>query len=279
MSEPADPRLRQSFDNWRKRAPVWDDWADRIEKLARGLNAPLLEAAGLAPGQTVLDLASGAGEPALSLARAVGPDGRVTATDLVPEMLQGARRRAEAQGCDNIRFEVADMQALPFPDAAFDRVTCRLGLMYAPDADKALREARRVLKPGGRAVYVVWGPQENNTQFLVSDSVLEEVLGLDPHEGGFEPTRFAAPGSLTGPLRQAGFAEAEEIEFQRQPELDPDSGFWRSQVEMRVGEDFQALSAADRERLDAAMREAFEAYRVDDRIRLSVHARLAVATA
>src|SRR5690606_2241998 len=106
---------------------------------AEPLNRPLIEAAQVRSGARVLDLASGAGEPAIPIARAVGPSGEVVATDLVPEMLKGARRRAAEEGLANIRFEQADMEALPFADESFDAVTCRIGLMYAPDPLRALK--------------------------------------------------------------------------------------------------------------------------------------------
>ena len=95
----------------------------------------------LAPGQAVLDLASGIGEPALDIARRVGETGVVTATDMVPEMLVGARRRAAEANLANIRFEIVDMEALPFATASFDVVSCRLGVMFATDRAAALLRA------------------------------------------------------------------------------------------------------------------------------------------
>ena len=103
------------------------DEADQMADMADRFNQPLIDAIGVAPGHDVLDLASGTGEPALSLARRVGPSGQITATDLVPEMLEGAKRRARAAGLANIRFEAADMERLPFPDSSFDRLTCQIG--------------------------------------------------------------------------------------------------------------------------------------------------------
>ena len=157
--------------NWTARSTAWDRWSDTIAQLAQRMNAPLLDAADLAPGQAVLDLASGIGEPALDIARRVGETGVVTATDMVPAMLVGARRRAAEAKLANIRFEIVDMEALPFADAAFDRVLCRFGIMFSPSADVALAEARRVLVPGGRAAYMVWGPRVDNTIFEVVQTV------------------------------------------------------------------------------------------------------------
>lgn len=154
MSE-AEQQKQQTRDNWLARAGNWNDWAARLEKQQKGLNEPLIEAAEIGPGLEVLDLASGTGEPALTIATQVGAEGRVTASDLVAEMLAGTERRADEKGLANMRFQVTDMQALPFEDATFDRVTCRLGLMYVPSPAKALSETRRVLRPGGRAAFLV----------------------------------------------------------------------------------------------------------------------------
>lgn len=103
--------------NWTNRAPAWNKWAERVERMARRFNEPLIEAAGIAPGMHVLDLASGAGEPALTIARTVGAEGRVTATDLVDDMLEGTRRRARDADLTQLSCEVADMEQLPFEDS------------------------------------------------------------------------------------------------------------------------------------------------------------------
>ena len=105
-----------------------------------------------------VDLASGPGEPAVTIARLVGPDGGVVATDLVEEMLAGARRRI-ADGVGNLEAQTADMQDLPFADGSFDRVTCRFGIMFAPEPARAFAEVRRVLRPGGKCAFMVWGPR------------------------------------------------------------------------------------------------------------------------
>src|SRR5258708_24769707 len=112
-----------------------------------------------------LDLASGSGEPALSVSAAVGPQGRVTATDLIREMLQIAEENASARNIKNIDFRAADAEQLPFPAGLFDRVTSRFGIMFIPNIQKALGEMRRVLKPGDRLPFVTWGPMEENPLF------------------------------------------------------------------------------------------------------------------
>lgn len=267
-------QLQATYANWLARAGEWDRWADRMAKLAGGLNAPLIEAAGVEPGMRVLDLASGSGEPALSLCSQVGAEGEVVATDLVPEMLASCRRRARQAGHSNIRFETTDMQSLPFEDGAFDAATCRLGLMYVPQPERALAEAARVLRKGGAAAFLVWGKQDGTTQFMVIDKVLRETLDIDPHEGAFTPTRFGEDDSPARIMREVGFSTAEIRELHFQPRVDPATRFWRSQLSLRLGDRLAQLTPAQDQALDAAMAAAYQAYMDGDRVQLEVHARI-----
>jgi ubiquinone/menaquinone biosynthesis C-methylase UbiE len=134
------------------------------EQLAAVTNA-LVEAAQPQPGMRILDLASGNGEPALSLARRVAPNGHVTATDLNEGMLSALRANAAADDVTNIATKVSDAQELPFGDGSFDLVTSRFGVMFFADTPAALREIKRVLKSGGRAAFLVWGPPGPGTYF------------------------------------------------------------------------------------------------------------------
>jgi SAM-dependent methyltransferase len=135
----------------------WDLAADGYEPLwgaqLAGVQRGLLEAAALAPGEHVLDVACGTGCVSLRAAAAVGAQGRVLGTDLSQRMVDAAQRAAP----QHARFERMDAQQLALSDAAFDVVLCSLGLMYLPDPARALAEMRRVLRPGGRLVLSVWG--------------------------------------------------------------------------------------------------------------------------
>jgi SAM-dependent methyltransferase len=237
------------------------------------MNAPLVEAAALEPGLRVLDLASGAGEPALQIARAVGPIGRVTATDLVEEMLAGARRRAAAAKIENIEFRAADMEALPFDHASFDRITCRFGIMFAPDTMRALSEARRVLKPGGRAVYLVWSEFRRNSMFQVMDEAARELLGTSLTDRETNPFRFA-DGTLGGRLTAAGFRDVAERVISYAPEIDAGQPFWRPQLEMLLGDRMAALDAAARRALDQRVQQRFARYLKGSRYFLTAETRL-----
>lgn len=159
---------------------------------------------------TVLDLASGHGEPALALAVAVGPTGHVTATDQGPALLAIAEERARGEGLTNMTFREADAHALPFPDAAFDRVTSRLGVMYFVELAQALQEVRRVLKPSGRVTFIAWGPLDQPLFQILVAGLFRYVAPPEPEPGAVDPFMFAAPGSLSTVLREAGFYDVEE---------------------------------------------------------------------
>ncbi len=281
VSPPDDPEALKAAvrEGWTVKSEAWNRWADHLAELAARLNEPLIAAAEIAPGQEVLDLASGIGEPALTTARRVAPGGRVTATDLVPEMLAGAKRRAAEAGIDNMRFEIADMEALPFDDAAFDRVMCRFGIMFCPRADRALAEARRVLRPGGRAAFMVWGPREDNTLFDVVQRVAPDFVPAPPFAGELTPFRFGVAGSLADAMRAAGFAEVEEQELRFAPTPPAGGPFWRQNLEMSFGRLLDQLSDDERAALDAALERAFEPYRDGDVYRLEAHTRIGVGKA
>jgi SAM-dependent methyltransferase len=170
----------------------------------------VVDGAALTPGHRVLDLASGTGEPATTIARVVGASGRVTATDLVPEMLAVIHELVETERITNMAVEVADMEQLPYRDASFDRVTSRFGIMFPPDAVQAAKEIRRVLVPGGRVSLLAWGPPTLSFWTSVLGPFMKRAALPPPPADAPSPLRFAKPGSLSEVLRAAGLASIEE---------------------------------------------------------------------
>ena len=156
-----DPRLQRRIQRygWDKAAEAYE--AGWTESLADA-QAELLRVACAKPGENVLDLACGTGLVSLPLAEAVGPTGRVVATDISDNMIDRVRHAAAARGLVQLVAFQADAEDLErAPDNSVDLVTCALGLMYVADPAKAMAEALRVLKPGGRAVFAVWGERSN----------------------------------------------------------------------------------------------------------------------
>jgi ubiquinone/menaquinone biosynthesis C-methylase UbiE len=193
---------------WTGAAPFWQKWNAKFGVQTQAATELVVRGTEAGPGMKVLDLACGTGEPALSLAKAVGASGRVVATDLVPEMLEFARQNAAARGLDNIEFRMADAESLPFADGEFDRVTCRFGIMFFPDVMKAMGEIRRVLKPGGRICFAVFATLEENPFFLVSlEPFLKRVKRPAPPPDAPHIFRFADESRLRDALLSAGFLE------------------------------------------------------------------------
>lgn len=187
-----------------------EKWKAKSAAMGRDVTQALVEYARPQPGMSVLDLAAGTGEPAISLASRVAPGGHVTALDLSPELLEIATERARQRGLANFATRQADAHHLPFAEASFDLVTSRFGVMFFRDCVQALREAHRVLKPAARACFLVWGPFQQPYWSSTMGVVHAYVGGPMLAPGGPDPFRFAEPGSLSCILCEAGFTEVEE---------------------------------------------------------------------
>jgi SAM-dependent methyltransferase len=207
-SLPTDTHAREWTDS--ETIVAWQTWARMNAAYTRPLTDLLLDAARVAPGMRVLDLASGSGEPALALARAVGPSGNVIASDISEAMLELVLNRAQGHGLHTAAARLADAEALPFANASFDRVTSRLGIMHVPDAGRALKEARRVLTPHGRAVFLVWGPPTEQTMMLHQAILARYVQTPPPSPDAPGPFRFAQHGTLAAAMLAAGFKHVTE---------------------------------------------------------------------
>lgn len=197
-----------SREDWSGAAPLWKKWYEKFAEQSRAATELVVEGAQLKPGMRVLDLASGSGQPSLAIAQAVGSQGHVTATDMVAEMLEAVRGNAAKLGLANMDFRIADVSKLPFNNAEFDRVTCRFALMLFPEVEKVLAEVRRVLRPGGRVSFVVWGSFEENPYFTVRLKPYFKYVERPP-SGPDTPGvfRFGDPIKLADTLKAAGFRD------------------------------------------------------------------------
>jgi SAM-dependent methyltransferase len=196
-------RNRAAYDDWSSAVSAWTRWDRQWSQFSAPIDELLLAKARIRPGMQVLDVAGGSGDPALPLARAIGPSGRVTVADFVADMLIVAQQRAEAEGLANVVCVEADAENLPFADGAFDAVTCRFGLYYPSEPLCALREMRRVLKPSGRVVLVTWGPFEINAYWSAGSAVLADALGAQTPEPPRE-FRLSDPKTLATMMETAG---------------------------------------------------------------------------
>lgn len=182
-----------------------EKWRAKSAAMGQPVTNALVDYAEPAAGMRVIDLASGTGEPAISLASRVGEHGHVTALDLSPELLAIAEKRARERGLNNFTVRQVDAHSLPFPDDHFDLATSRFGVMFFRDAERALRELYRVLRPGARACLLAWGSFDQPYWKSMMGTVHRHVGGSLFDRGDANPFRFAEAGSLSKILRSAGF--------------------------------------------------------------------------
>jgi SAM-dependent methyltransferase len=199
----------QQTKHWNTVAEGWSAWLTWTERQFAPLTDWFVERAGWAPGARVLDVACGAGYPALAAARRVRPGGSVVASDIAPEMIAVTSSAAAAAGLDNVECRTMDAEALAIDDASIDAVTNAYGLMFCPDPSRAIREAHRVLKPGGRIAVVTWDELSRSPFFNVILPVGAKHLSLAPPAapGAPGPFRFSLPGEMELLLRDAGFVD------------------------------------------------------------------------
>ena len=196
---------------WRAAAPGWHAWFDVLEADDAGaaVSQTLVELARIGPGDAVLDVAAGYGEPGLTAARTVTPGGRVVCTDISAEMLAFGRERAAAEGLDNLQFVQCDAEELGFEEASFDAVLSRQGLQFLPEVAGVLTRLHAFLKPRGRLAAAVWGPP-GTVQFAAPVPVIRAELQLPPPPAGIPgPFALADAGQLGELVAAAGFTEVE----------------------------------------------------------------------
>jgi len=160
-------------NNWSSAAEGWQRRDALLQKGAAPVTKRMLELAQIESGSVLLDIASGTGQPALSAAKIVGANGKVIGTDLVDEMLVVARKKAEQDNLKNIIFYCNDGEKLDYPDASFDAVTIRWGLMFMPEPQACLDAAYKALNQGGCISLACWSAPEQNP-FV---SLLMQTLG------------------------------------------------------------------------------------------------------
>ena len=236
-------RLQEEWTGERTVA-AWRKWHAQIAAFTRGATEAILEASQLRPGMSVLDLACGVGDPALSVAAEVAPSGRVTATDLGPGMMSLAEELARKKDLTNIDFREANAESLPFADKSYDVLTCRFGVMFFPDLPKALCECFRVLKPLGRAVFVAWGKKGQPFFTTTAGIVLKHVPVPPPPPDPDAPSlfMFGDRDRLRRALQAAGFSNVHE-------EDRIVAGRWASSVE-EYWEQFTEVAAPFRPLID-----------------------------
>lgn len=203
-NEEKGSRSQSSF--WGSSEAHWQQDVERRGHDFAAATGRMLEAAGLKPGDHVLDVAAGTGDQSLLAARIVGPGGSILATDISADMLTIAAQVVQQEGLTNVTTRVMDAEQLDLEDQAFDAVICRLGLMLLPHRAHALREICRVLKPGGKLAALVWSVPEHNPLWSLPLAILAHYTR---GSSAPRPNPFALsdPSVFAWDLTDAGFHE------------------------------------------------------------------------
>ncbi|MBI1907459.1 MAG: methyltransferase domain-containing protein [Rhodocyclales bacterium] len=244
----------------------------------------LIAAAGLAPGQRVLDLASGPGLLAREVARRVQPEGWVLASDIAEGMLAEGRGRAQDELppaiCARLSYAAADGEQLCLCDASVDRVLAGLALFMFPHPERALRECHRVLRPGGRIALSVWGARA--TVPLISHAQ-DCITRLLPQPRVARPSvfRFGDPGALETALSAAGFARIHVAPVRWTSHFVDADAYWQAFLDLAGGaaESLAQLPAATQAQLRTAIAHDLQAHHDPQHGGYSMTSQALVATA
>jgi len=263
---------------WAGLSAGWEKWDSVIMEQLGPVTTAMIEGLDVAEDHQHLDIASGTGEPGLSIAKR-SPNGRVVLTDLVPEMLDIAARRARARGIANIETAVCSADDLPFNDATFDSVSVRFGYMFFPDLARATAEFARVLRPGGRPRASVWAdPEKNPWTTIALQAVATEAVVATPGPDAPNMFRCAAPGYVSALYGDAGLRDIAEWEVEVELVTQSPAQYWEM-ISEHVSLAVAALRQVDdpaRERIRARAIAKVSAFEKDGNVRVPGVARCIV---
>jgi SAM-dependent methyltransferase len=250
------------INKWTAAAQYWEKHRDVVKHMFAPITQTLVEVAQIGRGHSVLDIATGPGDPALSVAPLLGPEGKIIGIDPIPEMVEAARRAANHLGFRNAQFEVAFADHLPFPTSTFDAVVSRFGAMFFPSPADAVREMLRVLKPGRGLALAVWHSADTNPFFNTVSQVIDRYCqSAPPAPDAPDAFRFATPGKLRDILADAGVIAPTErlLQFNIDAPVSPEE-FWilRTELSEKMREKIALLSS---DQLTDVKRQVLEAFR------------------
>jgi ubiquinone/menaquinone biosynthesis C-methylase UbiE len=279
-----DDYRAQSRKRWAEQAEGWESRRDELRAATMPVSAWMIDALDPQPGQTLLELAAGTGDTGLLAAELIEPGGTLISSDFSPQMLQVAQRRAEELGIRNVRFKQIDADtSIDIEAGSIDGVLCRWGYMLMADPENALRETRRVLRPGGRVALAAWAAREHNPwAALPAGELVAHGLAEEAQPGLPGPFAWAEEGAIAEQLDAAGFAEhhVEPLDFTF--DYRSASDWWTAQ--MTFSQWFaNAVAAADDDAIaavaDAVDRHAERFAQSDGTLRLPARTWVAWATA
>jgi ubiquinone/menaquinone biosynthesis C-methylase UbiE len=218
----------QQLESWNRFSGGWKKWNDFTMEFLKPMGEAIIQGLDIKDEDIILDIASGTGEPALTIA-GLAKNGKVYATDLADHMLDIAKENAAKYNIENIVFRVADISELPFSNNFFDKVSCRMGFMFFPDMQLAANEMFRVCKSGGRVATSVWALPENNEWVTTIMKVLSKNMEIpQPPPGSPGMFRCSKPGIIKEFFENAGFTEVKEETISGKTGYGSTDEYWQS---------------------------------------------------
>ena len=244
MNEQLEKIRENQRETWNRFSPGWKKWDEMTMDFLQPMGNEIIRQINPQPGNHVLDIATGTGEPGLTIAKMV-KNGKVVLTDLSEGMLEVAKENAEKKGITNIETRLCDAGDLPFDDNSFDAVSCRFGFMFFPDMKIAASEMLRVLKPGGRMVTSVWGAPEENFWVTAAMGTINRFMELPaPEPGAPGMFRCAKPALMKTLFEEVGFKNVTETTIKGKLNCKTVEVYWNLMTEV-AAPFVSALSKAD----------------------------------
>ncbi len=248
----------QQRASWNKFSPGWKKWDELFMDFLKPMGDEIIQQLNPENDDVVLDIASGTGEPGLSIAKLV-KNGEVVITDLSEGMLEIARQNAISRGLRNVETVACDVTEIPFVDESFDAISCRFGFMFFPDMQLAANEMARVLKPGGRVATAVWNVPEKNFWITATMGAINRNMELQaPVPGTPGMFRCSKQGLMADIFTQAGLKNISVTEVKSQLNCKTADVYWSAMNEVAAPV-VAALSNADEILKEKIKREVFEA--------------------
>ncbi|MCD0470909.1 class I SAM-dependent methyltransferase [Flavobacterium sp. JAS] len=231
--EPHLEQIReQQKQSWNKFSGGWKKWDELVMDFLKPMGDEIIRALNPQKNDVILDVASGTGEPGLTIAGKV-TGGKVVMTDLADDMLKIARENAALREIENIETVVCDVCELPFPDNTFDAISCRFGFMFFPDMQLAAKEMVRVLKPGGKIATAVWNVPEKNFWVTATMGTINRNMELPPPPPGSPGIfRCAKDGLISDIFLQAGLKNISQVEVAGKLNCKTTDAYWGMQTEV-----------------------------------------------
>jgi len=231
-------------ESWNKFSPGWRKWDGLMMDFLKPKGVEIIRMINPKDGEVVLDVASGTGEPGLTIATMI-PNGKVVITDLADHMLEISIEHAEKRAIKNVDFRACDVCELPFEDNTFDAISCRFGFMFFPEMHLAANEMYRVLKPGGRVATSVWNLPEHNFWVTAIAGTINRNMQLPappPEAPGM--FRCARPGLIQDLFQQAGLTNTSEKAVAGKMKCGSTDVYWNMMTEI-AAPFVSALNKAD----------------------------------